>query len=77
MNDLIVKPGVWKKELIQNYFLPFEADDILSIQLGHAVQEDCLLWHFTKEGHYKVKSGYHLVCALDREASSSGSSASQ
>lgn len=43
------------------FFLPFEADYISSIQLGHTVHKDCLLCHFSKEGHYTVKSGVCIV----------------
>ena len=31
------------------------------MHLGASIRDDIPVWHFTKSGNYKVKSGYHIA----------------
>ena len=56
-------PGtkVWNKELIEQTFLPWEAERIQSIPISHFPMEDLLIWPLTNDGNYSVKSAYQLL----------------
>ncbi|CAL1367047.1 unnamed protein product [Linum trigynum] len=51
----------WNLDLLKTIFPPVTIDKILSIPLPSSPQEDKLIWHYDKSGHYTVKSGYHLL----------------
>ena len=69
----------WNVNLIDQIFLPFEAQKIKSIPLCVTPQEDILFWPKSSNGLYSVKSGYNLLCDEDSRdmASSSDSDASK
>ncbi|KAL5560802.1 hypothetical protein UlMin_037013 [Ulmus minor] len=39
--------------------------DILSIPVGSLEHEDTLIWHYTRDGEYSVKSGYKSTLILN------------
>ena len=59
--------------VIENSFLPFEAQQILAIPLCTSAQHDLIYWSPEKNGIYSVKSGHKMLCEKARrdEASSS------
>nr|POF23231.1 hypothetical protein CFP56_78738 [Quercus suber] len=58
--------GCWNGMILDTYFLPFEAQKIRSIPICFTPQEDILIWPKSKDGMYSVKSGYQLLCAMER-----------
>ncbi|KAF5470770.1 hypothetical protein F2P56_011261 [Juglans regia] len=74
VSDLI-DPQVqqWKEPLLQELFTQQEIIDIKSIPISMRGREDKLVWQFTTNGLYTVKSGYHLnkvlECAQEGETS--------
>ena len=52
----------WNQNMLQQYFLSFEADHIKSIPLCWTLQDDCLIWPAGGNGEYLVKSGYKILC---------------
>ncbi|KAF5464491.1 hypothetical protein F2P56_014564 [Juglans regia] len=63
----------WKEPLLQELFTQQEITDIKSISISMRGREDKLVWQFTTNGLYTVKSGYHLSkvleCAQEGETS--------
>ena len=54
--------AAWNYQIIDAYFLPFEACKIKAILLSSVKQADCLCWPWDKPGEYTVKTGYKLLC---------------
>uniref|UniRef100_A0A5B7C6K9 Reverse transcriptase zinc-binding domain-containing protein n=1 Tax=Davidia involucrata TaxID=16924 RepID=A0A5B7C6K9_DAVIN len=60
--DLIDFNGmVWKEDLIFSLFLNYEALNICNIPLSSRPVPDRLIWHFTNNGLFSVKSAYPLA----------------
>ena len=60
--------------VIENSFLPFEAQQILAISLCTSAQHDLIYWSLEKKnGIYSVKSGYKMLCEEVRREEASGS----
>ncbi|XP_075650169.1 putative mitochondrial protein AtMg00310 [Castanea sativa] len=59
---------VWNTELIGQNFLPWEAESIQSIPISHYPMEDLLIWPFTTDGSYSVKSAYQMLSTEIRSA---------
>lgn len=55
----------WNLSLLYEHFLPFDVACISCIPLSIYRQVDKRIQHFTKNGLYSVKSGYHLLVQLD------------
>ncbi|KAF5468857.1 hypothetical protein F2P56_012970 [Juglans regia] len=55
----------WKEPLLQELFTQQEITDIKSIPINMRGREDKLVWQFTTNGLYTVKSGYHLSKVLE------------
>ncbi|PRQ37402.1 putative ribonuclease H-like domain, reverse transcriptase zinc-binding domain-containing protein [Rosa chinensis] len=62
-------PSPWSFQIITPAFLPrdtrvkrlmLQPEKILSIPLSSRAVGDVVIWHYTKTGHYTVKSGYWL-----------------
>jgi hypothetical protein len=64
----------WNSEIIDQVFLPFERDQIHQIPLIKEQDEDQLMWPYTKEGSYTVKSGYHIIKTWQDNANSAPTS---
>ncbi|KAL0356912.1 UNVERIFIED_CONTAM: hypothetical protein Scaly_1376900 [Sesamum calycinum] len=63
--------GEWKVSRLREIFLPIDIEAILSIPLGRTLQPDLIVWHYTKDGRFSVRSAYHLACLLKERTSSS------
>nr|POF00498.1 putative ribonuclease h protein [Quercus suber] len=64
---------IWNKELIEQNFLPWEAESIQGIPISHYPMEDLLIWPHTSGGSYSVKSAYQLLAVGTRSALPSSS----
>nr|POE51498.1 putative ribonuclease h protein [Quercus suber] len=64
---------IWNKELINQNFLPWEAESIQSIPVSYCPMEDLLIWPRTRDGSYSVKSAYQLLSAENRTSQPSSS----
>jgi hypothetical protein len=52
----------WNSNLIDKVFLPFESNVIKQIPLlQEPMDEDQLMWPYTREGVYSVKTGYNVL----------------
>ncbi|PNX60286.1 hypothetical protein L195_g051848, partial [Trifolium pratense] len=49
----------WNSQLINQTFLPIEAQQILKIPLLTITEEDIISWQGTSDGNYTVRSGYN------------------
>ena len=52
---------LWDPELIQRTFHPWEAEKILKIHVSEVNSEDMLVWPFSPDGDYSVKTAYRLL----------------
>lgn len=57
----------WDKDRIKAMFHQFDAEVIIQVPLSRRVLQDALVWSFTKNGRYIVKSGYHVAKQLRKE----------
>ena len=64
----------WKFELIQDMFLPFEADTILNMPLSYNLLEDKLIWTGNRKGDFTINSEYYIACSLVEAEETSESS---
>ncbi|KAL0434864.1 UNVERIFIED_CONTAM: hypothetical protein Sradi_0194300 [Sesamum radiatum] len=58
------KLGVWIRERLLEFFLPFDVEAIQAIPLGRTDRLDWAIWHYTSDGRFSVHSVYHLACML-------------
>ena len=64
VSDLIIKDGGrkrWSLELLGKYFNEEDKDLIITIPLENNSVDDQLIWGFTNDGLYTVKSGYWVA----------------
>lgn len=54
--------GGWRANMIYHIFLPVDAEVIKAIPLCNSWPSDRLMWHFSKDGRFSVKSTYQLIC---------------
>ncbi|KAL0364053.1 UNVERIFIED_CONTAM: hypothetical protein Sangu_0502900 [Sesamum angustifolium] len=72
VSDLInQETGDWNSTVIQDIFLPLDCEVILGIPLGRTVCEDLLIWHYSTNGLFSVRSAYHLACSMEESPCSS------
>lgn len=69
VNDLLSPLG-WNKELVEEIFLPFQAEIIFQIPLSRRERNDKLFWHGTKTGIFSVESAYNLLVEEVQNANS-------
>ncbi|KAL0331177.1 UNVERIFIED_CONTAM: hypothetical protein Sangu_1663200 [Sesamum angustifolium] len=62
----------WNVELIRAMFWPEDRDLILQTPLSLVGSVDLLVWHYSKNGIFSVRSAYHLALSISAKASSSG-----
>nr|DAD19322.1 TPA_asm: hypothetical protein HUJ06_020785 [Nelumbo nucifera] len=55
----------WDVEMIHELFGPRDASAILNIPLSYASQKDRVIWYFSPNGVYSVKSGYRVARDLN------------
>lgn len=58
---LCFEPLSWKSTLVDQTFLPWEVESIKNIPLSYTTHDDLLVWPFTQDGQYSVKSAYQLL----------------
>ncbi|KAL0284767.1 UNVERIFIED_CONTAM: putative mitochondrial protein [Sesamum calycinum] len=61
---------VWNESLVNSLFSPEDRDLILQIPLRLVGSTDLLVWHYSRNGLFSVRSAYHLALACARPASS-------
>lgn len=66
--------GKWKVEQLEKEVSPVELETILKIPLPVFQRNDKLIWHFSNNGIYSVKSGYRLAFVPKTEECKPGSS---
>ena len=66
----------WNEQLLDSMFSPQDAADIEQINIGGENVEDYLAWDFTKDGHFTVRSAYHLRISQNRARSGGQGSSS-
>lgn len=59
--------GGWNMALIRQVFGEDDVNIILQIPHNQSRGEDKLIWHFSNDGMYSVKSGYHTYMQQIRE----------
>lgn len=61
VRDLIDEVGISKKEAVKYLFNPRDMEIILNIPLVPSLLDDILVWHYTKDGYFYVKSTYYQL----------------
>ncbi|XP_060972579.1 uncharacterized protein LOC133038438 [Cannabis sativa] len=56
--------GEWDEEFVRVVFNPTDAELILQMATSECDIEDKILWHYSKDGEYSVRSGYRMAAAL-------------
>jgi len=51
----------WKEEMVREIFLPCDADLILRMPLCQSWPNNKLIWHYTVNGEFTVKSAYSVA----------------
>lgn len=49
------------KQLVEQLFLPFEYDRVLSIPLSTRMPDDCLCWELENNDEYTIRSAYRAL----------------
>lgn len=52
----------WDKNLVRGNFLPNEVESILSIPTSYNFPDDALVWAWTQNGRFTVRSAYKVAC---------------
>ncbi|KAK1401281.1 hypothetical protein POM88_000886 [Heracleum sosnowskyi] len=66
-----IDDGQWDENFIRNVFSEEDANLILSLPVVDNGVEDKILWHYSKNGEYSVKSGYKIALDMLENAESS------
>uniref|UniRef100_A0A803QE56 CCHC-type domain-containing protein n=1 Tax=Cannabis sativa TaxID=3483 RepID=A0A803QE56_CANSA len=69
--DLKRPNGCWDEEFVRVVFNEEDADIILKLPSTGWDIEDKIMWHYTKNGEYSVKSGYCMAMELRKEVTQS------
>lgn len=54
--------GWWDSQIVDQNFLPFEAEKIKAIPISTVAQEEIFIWPKSRDGSYTVKIGYQILC---------------
>lgn len=74
VRDLIDSANVcWNESLVRSLLLPCDADIVLNMPLYDVWPQDQLLWHYSSNGLFSVRSAYHVILG-DRFMDGCGSS---
>ncbi|KAI5337822.1 hypothetical protein L3X38_017093 [Prunus dulcis] len=60
----------WELVDIENLISVDEVNEIFTLPIGGKDIPDCLIWPYTKNGSYIVKSGYHWIMGENKRAQS-------
>lgn len=52
---------------MQQLFHPFDAEEICKIKIPRVNIEDCVAWHYEKNGGFSVRSAYRLAAQLNQQ----------
>lgn len=55
--------NAWNIKMTESTFWPIDRNRILSVPLGAITSDDRVVWHYTKDGKFSVKSAYQLLLA--------------
>ncbi|XP_050141084.1 uncharacterized protein LOC126617057 [Malus sylvestris] len=61
VGDLVGVGGLWVKNMVERCFNEEEARIILSMSISKFGCPDQIMWHYTRNGMYSVKSGYKVA----------------
>lgn len=64
----------WNLNLLNRFFLPFEAEEIASIPLSIRLPDDKQVWAATPNGLFSVRSAYKLALELEKDEVAGSSS---
>ncbi|KAL0404334.1 UNVERIFIED_CONTAM: hypothetical protein Sradi_2074200 [Sesamum radiatum] len=69
VSDLILaETREWDVDAVSNLFWPEDRDLILQIPLSQFCTPDLLVWHYSSNGLYSVRSAYYLALSLSSPA---------
>lgn len=75
VSDLIdSEKGAWDDERLTQHFLGMDVEAIRCIPLCPTLPSDTLVWHFSRNGEFSVRSAYHLcmdMASLDGHGATS------
>lgn len=60
ISDFITPDGQWNGQMLNDYFLPIDVEEIRKIKLYPNETEDFVAWSPDKKGLFTVKSAYYL-----------------
>lgn len=63
---MVANLGNWNQKLIHKLFTPNEANVILQLPISNHGANDQLIWMHSKEGHFTIRSAYHLELSQAR-----------
>lgn len=63
--------ATWDYGMLERYFWPVDRARILGIPLGDPGTEDRLVWHYSNDGRYSVRSCYHMEGSSGQASGSS------
>ncbi|KAJ8438975.1 hypothetical protein Cgig2_018886 [Carnegiea gigantea] len=66
----------WQENLVREYFSPVDAEVILTMPLCASWPHDKLIWRYSLDGAFSVRSAYHMI-VKSRTLGSEGSSHAQ
>ena len=70
VNDLLLgSEHEWNIQLVTDLLNQADANYALSIRPSKTGNPDTLVWSYTKDGNYSVKTGYHLQCQMEDQDS--------
>jgi hypothetical protein len=56
----------WKKEVLEQHFLPMDVEAILQIPISFIRQSDFWSWHYDDKGMFSVRSAYKMILDTKR-----------
>ena len=51
----------WRRDRLENIFLPFEVETILNIPISFHLPDDSIIWVGNKKGYFSIKSAYYVA----------------
>ncbi|PON47143.1 hypothetical protein PanWU01x14_246520 [Parasponia andersonii] len=70
-SDLVLTPGLWNENKIQEVFWEVDVPTLLAIPLSVIASEDKLVWHYKENGVYFVHLGHRTILNSKGETESS------
>ena len=66
-NLLDGEKGMWNIDKVKSIFLPHEANMVLGIPISPCLPDDSLIWAWTNNGRFKVRSAYGVALQVLKE----------